>query len=304
MNGTAPQIWAIGGGKGGVGKSTLSLLLSFWLARVGKKTVLMDVDLGGANVHTLMGIMNPVRTLNDYIKRRYDQLEEICIDTEVENLRIICGAGDVLSMANPHVAHKTKIIQNIYKIKADFVVLDLGAGTSFNVLDFFNMADKKIVVLVPQPISIQNAYAFVRNAVYRKLSLLAGKIPVLQSLIKTTMDINNELRLKTVRDLLMAIEDSQGTEVCKNLQQEIENIKPDVITNMAVNPQDQEAGKIIQRVAEKYLMIHPVDRGAITYDKQLYNLVSEMAPITRLFQSSQAFAHGYDIAMKLMAEQN
>ena len=188
MNETAPQIWAIGGGKGGVGKSTLSLLLAFWLARVGKKTVLMDVDLGGANVHTLMGIMNPVRTLNDYIKRRYEHLEEVCIETEVENLRIICGAGDVLSMANPHVSQKAKIIQNINKLNADYVVLDLGAGTSFNVLDFFNMADKKIVVLVPQPISIQNAYAFVRNAVYRKLSLLAGKVPVLQSLIKTSMD--------------------------------------------------------------------------------------------------------------------
>jgi flagellar biosynthesis protein FlhG len=264
----------------------------------------MDADLGGANVHTLMGIMHPVRTLNDYLKRRCDNLEDICIDTEVENLRIICGAGDILSLANPHVAQKAKIIQNIYKLKADYVVLDLGAGTSFNVLDFFNMADKKIVVLVPQPISIQNAYAFVRNAVYRKLSLLAGKIPVLQALIKTTMDINNELRLKTVRDMLMAIEDSQGSEVYKSLQQEIENIQLDVITNMAVHPQDKEAGKIIQRVAEKYLMIHPIDRGAITYDKQLYNMVSEMAPITRLFQSSQAFAHGYDIAMKLMAEQN
>jgi flagellar biosynthesis protein FlhG len=304
MNATVPKIWAIGGGKGGVGKSTLSLILAFWLARAGKRTILMDVDLGGANVHTLMGITTPVRTLNDYLKRRYDTLEEICIDTEVENLRIICGAGDILSLANPHVAQKAKIIQNIYKLQADYVVLDLGAGTSFNVLDFFNMADKKIVVLTPQPISIQNAYAFVRNAVYRKLSLLASKLPVLQSLIKTTMDINNELRLKTVRDLLLAIEDSQGEEVHKSLQQEIEHIQPDVITNMAVNPQDQEAGKIIQRVAEKYLMIHPIDRGAIVYDRQLYNLVSEMAPITRLFQSSQAFAHGYDIAMKLMAEQN
>jgi len=304
MNATVPKIWAIGGGKGGVGKSTLSLILAFWLARAGKRTILMDVDLGGANVHTLMGITTPVRTLNDYLKRRYDTLEEICIDTEVENLRIICGAGDILSLANPHVAQKAKIIQNIYKLQADYVVLDLGAGTSFNVLDFFNMADKKIVVLTPQPISIQNAYAFVRNAVYRKLSLLASKLPVLQSLIKTTMDINNELRLKTIRDLFLAIEDSQGAEVHKSLQQEIEHIQPDVITNMAVHPQDQEAGKIIQRVAEKYLMIHPIDRGAIVYDRQLYNLVSEMAPITRLFQSSQAFAHGYDIAMKLMAEQN
>ena len=64
-----PQIWAVGGGKGGVGKSTISTLLAFWLARMGKKTILIDVELGGANLHTFMGIKSPPRTLNDYITK-------------------------------------------------------------------------------------------------------------------------------------------------------------------------------------------------------------------------------------------
>jgi len=301
---TVPKIIAIGGGKGGVGKSTISTLLAFWLARIGKKTVLMDVDLGGANIHTLMGIKSPPRTLNDYITRRYDNLENICIDTEVENLRLICGAGDILSLANPHVSQKEKIIQNIYKLNAEYVVLDLGAGTSFNVLDFFIIADRKIVVVMPQPISIQNAYAFIRNAVYRKMSRLSSQQPILQSLIKTAMDTENELQLRTIRDLLQAIEDTKGEEVANSLKKEIEDIKPEIITNMVINPQDKKAGKIIQIVAEKYMMIHPTDLGAIVYDKQLYNLVSEMTPLTRLFQSSDVFANAYDIVMKLVAEQN
>jgi flagellar biosynthesis protein FlhG len=304
MNMTVPKIIAIGGGKGGVGKSTISTLLAFWLARIGKKTVLMDVDLGGANIHTLMGIKSPPRTLNDYITRRYDNLENICIDTEVENLRLICGAGDILSLANPHVSQKEKIIQNIYKLNAEYVVLDLGAGTSFNVLDFFIIADRKIVVVMPQPISIQNAYAFIRNAVYRKMSRLSSQQPILQSLIKTAMDTENELQLRTIRDLLQAIEDTKGEEVANSLKKEIEDIKPEIITNMVINPQDKKAGKIIQIVAEKYMMIHPTDLGAIVYDKQLYNLVSEMTPLTRLFQSSDVFANAYDIVMKLVAEQN
>ena len=298
-----PQVWAVGGGKGGVGKSTVSTLLAFWLARMGKKTVLMDADFGGANIHTLMGIKSPPRTLNDYILKRYNSLEEICIDTEVENLRLICGAGDVLSMANPHVSQKAKIILNISKLNADYVVLDLGAGTSFNVLDFFLVAHRQIVVLVPQPISIQNAYAFVRNAVYRRLSRLASQQPYLQALIKASMDSENELRLKTIRDFLQTVEDFRGKDVASELRKEIQMITPKVITNMVNGPKDRNAGKVIQLVAEKYLMIHPVDLGGIVYDKQLNSVISEMMPLTSLLQSSDAFANVYEIAMKLMAEQ-
>ncbi len=62
-----PKIWAVGGGKGGTGKSVVSAILAFWLARMGKRTVLIDVDLGGANIHTLMGIKSPPRSINDFI---------------------------------------------------------------------------------------------------------------------------------------------------------------------------------------------------------------------------------------------
>lgn len=297
-----PQIWAVGGGKGGVGKSTVSTLLAFWLARMGRKTILMDADFGGANLHTLLGIKSPPRTLNDYVSKRYDSLEDLCIDTEVEKLRLICGAGDVLSMANPHVSQKNKIIQNISKLNADYVVVDLGAGTSFNVLDFFLVAHRQIVVLVPQPISIQNAYAFVRNAVYRRLSRLASQQPYLQALIKASMDTENELRLKTICDFLRTVEEFKGQDVATELSNEIQMIKPEVVTNMVNGPKDRNAGKVIQQVAEKYLMIHPVDLGGIVYDKQLNSIISEMMPLTKLLQSSDAYANVYDIAMKLVAE--
>lgn len=295
-----PQIWAIGGGKGGVGKSTVSVLLAYWLARTGKNTVLMDVDLGGANLHTLMGIKSPPRTLNDYVTRRYDSLEEICIDTEIENLRLICGAGDVLSLANPHVSQKAKIIQNISKLNAQYVILDLGAGTSFNVLDFFLIAHRKIIILTPQPIAIQNAYAFVRNSVYRRLSRLSSQQPYLQALIKTAMDTNNELKVRTIRDLYQVIEDSRGQDVALGLKKEIEKIRPEIITNMVNNPKDKHSGRVIQLVAEKYLMIHPVNIGSIVFDKQLNKVVTDMIPITKLVQSSDAFASVYEIALKLM----
>ena len=82
-NKSTPKILAVGGGKGGAGKSVFSTILAFWLARIGHRTVLMDVDLGGANLHTLLGIKSPDRTLNDFITRKFGELEDICIDTSV-----------------------------------------------------------------------------------------------------------------------------------------------------------------------------------------------------------------------------
>ena len=297
-----PKIVAIGGGKGGVGKSTVSILLAFWFARMGKKTILVDADLGGANLHTFMGIKNPPRTLNDFVTRRYDSLEEICLDTELENLRLIGGASDILSLANIHVSQKAKLIQNLSRLDADYVIIDLGAGTSYNVLDFFLAADKKIVVLIPQPISIQNAYAFIRNTVYRRLSQLVNQKSSLQSLIKTAMDTNNELKVRTVSELLQIVEELNGKEAMSALQGEIRRIQPVVITNMVRTNRDKGAGRVIQMVADKYLMIRSVDLGSIVYEQKLYTTVTEMLPLTSLIQSSEAFASVYGMAVTLLRD--
>lgn len=178
-----PEIWAVGGGKGGAGKSVLSTLLAYWLAKMGKKTVLADLDLGGANIHTLLGIRNPQTSLGDFIAKRKPALEEVSINTQVENLSLISGTSEILTSANPVYAQKIKIIRNLRRLNAEYIVLDLGAGSSYNVLDFFLMADKKITVLSPQPTSIQNGYAFLRNAVYRKLSFACKQHEFLNNLI-------------------------------------------------------------------------------------------------------------------------
>ncbi|MBW2642747.1 MAG: P-loop NTPase [Deltaproteobacteria bacterium] len=297
---STPQIWAIGGGKGGAGKSVVSTILAFWLARMGKRTVLVDLDLGGANQHTLLGIKNPLKTLNDFITRKFAALEDICIDTEAQNLRLISGASDVLSLANPHFSQKVKLINHFSRIDADYVMLDLGAGTSFNVLDFFLAANNKIVVLTPEPTSIQNAYIFIRNAVYRRLSRLSSKTPSLQALIKTAMDPKNVLKIRTVKELLMFIEESGGEDVMEVLKKEIDNIRLTVITNMARDNKEKNAGRIVQTVAEKYLTIQSTDLFSVSYDKQINAMVSDMVPLINLDQSSHAFANIYEIASKLL----
>lgn len=283
-----PKIWAVGGGKGGVGKSLISILLSLALARKGESTVLVDADLGGANIHTFMGVKTPVRTLNDFVTRKHDTIEAICVPTSMEHLKLVCGASEILSLANPQFAQKNKIVQSILNLPARHVILDLGAGTSYNVLDFFLIADNPIVVLTPQPISIQNAYAFVRNTVYRKLSRMASQQSSLQNLIKTAMDPKNDKKMRTIRDLYRMVEKEYGKKLAHRFQQAITEIKPLVVTNMIRDEREKKAGSIIQLVAEKYLTIRTEDYGAVAYDPMVERMVSQMIPLSQLSASSPA----------------
>ena len=299
-NDTAPTIWAVGGGKGGAGKSVVSTILAFWLARMGKRTVLIDVDLGGANIHTLMGIKSPPRSINDFITRKFESLEDICIDTEEKNLRLISGSSEVLSFANPHFSQKIKLINHFSRLDADNLVLDLGAGTSFNVLDFFLAADKKIVVLTPEPTSIQNAYIFVRNVVYRRLSRLSSKDPSLKAIVKIAMDPKNELRLRTIKELLQFIRESGGKNVAEPLEKAIAEIRPAVITNKVKDNKEKNANRIIQIVAERYLMIQSIALGSVSYDRQIFRMISDMLPLIQIDESSQAFSNIYEITTNLL----
>jgi flagellar biosynthesis protein FlhG len=295
----APTIVAIGGGKGGAGKSIFGVLMAFWLARLGNRTVLMDADLGGANLHTLLGILSPERTLNDFITKRIEKLEGVCIATGEKNLRLISGASEVLSLANPHFSQKVKLMMHLSRLDADYVVLDLGAGTSFNILDFFLFAHKKIVVVTPEPTSIQNAYIFVRNVVYRKLSRISNNNPSLKALIKIAMDPKNVLKIRTIKELYQFIEESNEKEIIEYLKKELGDIYLGVVTNMVKSKIEEKAGSIVQIVAEKYLTIPSDNLGCVHFDKHISTMVSNRVPLTNLDKPSQAFGQVYEIANKL-----
>jgi flagellar biosynthesis protein FlhG len=301
--GSEPTIWAVGGGKGGVGKSVVSILLAYWLARMGKRTVVADFDLGGGNIHTLMGIKSPPHNLYDFVAKKCSSIEDICIKTPVENLRLIAGASGVLSLANPQFSQKEKLIKHLAKLNADYVVLDLGAGTSFSVLDFFLAANQKIVVLTPEPTSIQNAYIFLRNAVYRMLSRLSRKSESLQAVIKSAMNPKNELNVRTVREVLQYVEDMGRENFAEPLRKELGLIRPAVIVNMARNDKEKNASRIIQVTSEKYLMINSVDIGNVFYDEQLPRMIDNMAPLVQVDGSCTAVANTYEIVRKLLGDE-
>ncbi len=183
-NRTGNKILAIGGGKGGVGKSVLSIGISVSLAKKGNRVVLADLDLGAANLHTYLGIMGRTPSIADFILRRKPDLEEILVETEIENLRLISGAEFVPGMANPAHWMKLKMIRHLRNLDADYVVIDLGAGVHFNTLDFFGIADRGIVITAPEPGAVMNAYGFIKAALFRKLQSVFRRHSVIGPLIE------------------------------------------------------------------------------------------------------------------------
>lgn len=169
-----PKIWAIGGGKGGVGKSVVASNLAVCMARLGRRVVIVDGDLGGANLDTLFGCPRPARTLADFFARGVDRLADIAVPTGVEGLALVAGDADTLGSANPAHAQKQKLVRHLKTLPCDLVIVDLGAGTSFNTLDLYLAADVGIVVATAEPTSVQNAFAFIKTATLRALEQRTG----------------------------------------------------------------------------------------------------------------------------------
>ncbi|MEO0323257.1 MAG: P-loop NTPase [Myxococcota bacterium] len=160
---------AIGGGKGGVGKSVIASNLAIAMARLGFRTVLVDADLGAANLHTMFGIDRPGKTLQALVEGKVSSLEEVVVPTLAPRVNLVPGSGAVLGAANIGHARKMKLIRHIHALDADAVVIDCGAGSSHDVVDLYDAADIRLCVVAPQLTSMQNAYAFLKSAVYRSL---------------------------------------------------------------------------------------------------------------------------------------
>ena len=132
-----PVIYSIGGGKGGVGKSFMVASLGASLAMRGNRVVLVDLDLGASNLHTFLGIKTPSNGLNTYVDKKAGTLDRVAVPTHIAGLSLISSCQCQMEIANLYYAQKTRLINAIKKLPFDVVILDLGAGTNFNTIDFF-----------------------------------------------------------------------------------------------------------------------------------------------------------------------
>lgn len=270
-------IWAVGGGKGGVGKSLISSSLGICLARQGHKVTLIDLDLGGANLHTCIGAPPPQLTLSDFLKGRVPLLESLITPTEIKNLDFISGANDALDIASMDGKPKDLLSKAISGLSSSYIILDLGAGTSTNTLDFFLQADKQIISILPEPTSIENAYRFIKAAFYRRLKVLEDHLGI-KKILNEAMDHKNTLGIRTPFDLLNHI--SRIDPVAgRTFKSEIAKIHINLIVNQVRTSSDIEMGNAVKSVCQKYFGLRTDFVGYLDHDNAAWQALRKRRPM-------------------------
>lgn len=279
------QVWAVGGGKGGVGKSLVASSLAIALARGGNKVTAIDLDLGGANLHTTLGVDLPKQTLSDFFAHRSMTLEQCSVPTGIANLDLISGAQDAVGVADISFADKVRLLQKMREIDSDYLIVDLGAGTAHNTIDFFLYADIGVLTMLPEPTSIENGYRFIKSAYYRRL-LHSRCLRDVRPLIAMAMDAKNALAIKSPSDLFREI-NKRNPEAGLRLKQEIEKFKPKLLINQARTQTDIDIGLSVKTVCKKYFGSELDYVGYLDYDSAVWQAVRRKRPLMLEFPNSR-----------------
>lgn len=284
MNMSGPVIWGVGGGKGGVGKTVITANIAICLAQKGKRCVAIDADLGGANLHTVMGMPSPDLTLTDFIRRKVSSLSEILAPTPFPNLHLISGSRALLEMANPQHAQKEKLIRQISSLDVDFVLLDLGSGSAFNTLDFFLSADEGILIVLPEPTSVENAYHFIKAAFYRKLKKATKRSGVAEAIDKA-MEEKIARGIQSPRMLISNVF-KINPEAGQALREEADDFRPNIIVNQTRKFDDMNLGRDIAHACRDYFGINIRYLGHVEEDNALREAVRLRKAVLEAFPYS------------------
>ncbi|MBF0232003.1 MAG: AAA family ATPase [Desulfamplus sp.] len=279
VNKNPVEIVAVIGPKGGVGKTSISANLAISLAQLGKKVVAIDLDLGASNLNTFLGIRSSKYTLDDFILNKVGKLQEIVLETGLENMGFICG-GNIPGIANLHYSKKMKLIRNLAMLDYDFVLLDLGAGASYNVVDFVIISQKSLLVTTPEIPSILNTYSFLKTLVFRRLTMALKEFhnQTLLDLLEQARDVEKNPHLKRMDDLVQVIQkiDSSASRLVKQI---LLGIRPAMILNRIRSGKDEKACVAIENLMRQYLGIECSKILHVHEDASVGHAIAKMKPV-------------------------
>ena len=247
------KIIAIGGAKGGIGKSMFAANLGVYLSNMGYDIAVVDLDLGGANLHLYLGETTIDKKVSDFLLGTASSINDIMIKSKY-GPHFIGGDSSHLGIANISFSIKLKLFKAIKNIDKDYIIIDLGGDTTFNIIDFFLSADFKIVMTTREPASYLDAYRFIKVSLYRKLNRLFGveseysklKNHELKNLIyEATMEPNGS-HVRSINELIEKIaRHSPGN--LSLIKKVIANFNPLLIINKV--PKDFNTNRIADHIS-------------------------------------------------------
>ncbi len=271
------QIIPIASGKGGVGKSLLSANLAIALGQAGKKVVLADLDLGASNLHLVIGQASPKKGIGTFLTGE-SKFEDIIQDTDYENVKFIAGDSEIPGLSALKVTQKNALIKKFHNINADFLIVDLGAGTHLTILDLFLLSPQGIIVTAPTVTATLNGYLFLKNAVFRLMAATFKRGTKAAEYINRLKNDSASLQKLYIPKLVEVISqiDPENAALFKS---RLKQFKPRLIMNMIDEPKDADKAQKIRRSCQQYLGLEVESLGVIYKDSLQDKALASRLPV-------------------------
>lgn len=265
-NNSSTRVICISSGKGGVGKSNFTINLAIALQSQGKKVIVIDADLGLANVEILLGIM-PKFTLLDVISKN-TSIKDVITRGPME-IGIISGGSGIQSMAELSLYDMNKLLNEINALKdmADFILIDTGSGISKSVTAFIEASEELIVITTCEPPAIADAYALIKIMSgidkQKKISLVANRAEDTKEAENVYMKLSSVSKkfLDMNIDYLGEILDDDN--VTKSVKKQVP---------FYMNNPKSKASQGIQNISERLLDMPVSQKGFNSFMKKLKGL--------------------------------
>ncbi|MGP1495504.1 MAG: P-loop NTPase [Treponema sp.] len=295
------QIIPIASGKGGVGKSLLSANLAIALGQAGKKVVLADLDLGASNLHLQIGHNVKNSSIGTYLTEK-TAFKSIIEPTEYENVSFIAGDSQIPGLTSLKAVQKAKLVRNFHSIDADFLILDLGAGTHQIILDMFLQSPQGILVTSPTVTATLDGYLFVKNSVFRLMYTTFKKGTPGCAFLDSLKKDSDKMKSLYIPKLIEALRrvDSANTELFLS---RLKQFRPRLVINMIDDPKDAEKAQRIRNSCSQYLGLELEYLGLIYRDQLQDKALASRLPVIVYKPYSVLSQAIYRIAEKVIASE-
>lgn len=242
---TSTKVIAVASGKGGVGKSNFTVNVALELSKMGNRVMILDADLGLANVDILLGI-NPQYNLSHVLKEEKD-MRDIITETEY-GIKVIASGSGVKELVNLSNQQRNRFIEKIAELEdiVDILLIDTGAGISKNTLSFMYAADYSIIITTPEPTALMDAYGLIKVASLNKKSIQLKLIVNIVNTKEEAKEISSRVILLSRRFLNIFVEPYGYIFRDKNVLNSVMIQKP-----FSIHYPNTKATLCIKQIAEK-----------------------------------------------------
>jgi flagellar biosynthesis protein FlhG len=283
-----PAIWAVAGGKGGVGRSLLVANMGIQIARLGKKVTVADLDFEGANLHTYLGIGAPAKSLEELgLEKDESPLTSLLLDTSVSGLKLLSGPLRPVAQSR-----RGRILERFTRqadgLGVDLILVDCGSGRGDEVLELFRRAGGGILVATPEPASVESVFLFMESFLEKSLreTLSADDLEKLD--IARSLDEGSSGGFSSFRAALERLRAEGENSLVDRVLGALAPLRLRLILNQVRGESDSEIAPVLQSGLEKYFGLEMTSLGCVEYDLSVLQAVQKRKPLSQQYPNSPA----------------